>query len=312
MKPLISVVIAAHNAEAYLWETLASLQRQRFTVFEIILVDDGSTDGTKTIADRPQCRTISIARSGVSAARNIGLAAARAPAILFLDADDVLPPDALLALWDALCAEPTAPACLGQHLKFWADGSEAEDMAMSRGARMPEAETLKALVRRNFVVNGGTLLIRTEAARLCGGFNEKLRLGEDWDFWCRLALLGDFNVLREKIVLHYRQRTDGAQNRLRGTPLKVNDEAVISIFSHPSIRQRLSFTELWLSRRLARQDAYWSEARAHMLRRNWTLFAIYVAFGIVRYPETLFRRDQLKRYWRGAETAITALRQARR
>lgn len=312
MKPRISVIIAAHNAEAFLWETLASLQRQRFTDFEIILVDDGSTDGTRNIAARPNCRVLALPRSGVSAARNAGLAAAHAPAVLFLDADDLLPPDALGALWERLAACPTAPAVAGQHLKFWPDGEESPDMPLRRGAAMPERETLKALVRRNFVVNGGTLLIRTEAARQAGGFNSRLRLGEDWDFWCRLALLGDFAILRERIVLHYRQRVEGAQNRLRGTPLRLNDEAVISIFSHPRIRERLSLRERWLGRRLARQDAFWSEARAHLLRRNWLIFAAYVALGVLRYPETLFRAGQMQRYWRGAENAIAALRQARR
>lgn len=312
MTPRISVIIAAHNAEAFLWETLASLQRQRFTDFEIILVDDGSTDGTRKIAERPHCRVIALQRAGVSAARNAGLAAARASAVLFLDADDLMPPDALAALWDALQAAPDAPAVVGQHLKFWPEGEETPDMPHSRGAAMPERETLKALVRRNFIVNGGTLLIRTALARQAGGFNPRLRLGEDWDFWCRLALYGDFAVLRDRIVLHYRQRIDGAQNRLRGTPLRLNDEAVVSIFSHPHIRERLSFRERWLGRRLARQDAFWSEARAHLLRRNWLVFGAYVALGVLRYPETLFRGAQLKRYWRGAENAMTALKQARR
>lgn len=312
MKPNISVIIAAHNAEGSLWETLASLQRQRFTNFEIIVIDDGSIDGTRNIAVRPNVRLITIPRSGVSVARNIGLRAARGLAVLFLDADDLMPPDALCWLWKGLQSHPGAPAIVGQHLKFWTGSEEPHDTALARGIAMPERHTLKALLQRNFVVNGGTILIRAEAARATNGFNPKLRLGEDWDFWCRLALLGDFALLRERIVLHYRQRLDGAQNALRGTALKVNDEAVVSIFSHPLIRQRLSARELWLSRRFAQQDAYWSEARSHLLRRNWFSFVTYLVFGIIRYPETPFRISQLKRYWRGASHAMTALKRVQR
>ena len=310
--PRISVIIAAHNAEAFLWETLASLQRQRFTEYEIILVDDGSTDRTRAIAERPQCRIIALPHSGVSVARNTGLAAARAPYVLFLDADDVMPPDALGHLVEALDNSPHAVAAVGQHLKFWPDQAEPNEAALRRGADMPETDSLKALLRRNFIVNGGTLLIKTASARKVGGFNPHLRLGEDWDFWCRLALLGDFIILREIIVLHYRQRLDGAQNALRGTPFRINDDAVISIFSDPHIRARLSRHELWLSRRQARQDAFWSEARAHLLRRHLIFFSLYLAFGLIRYPETLFKISRLKRYWHGAETALEALRQARR
>lgn len=312
MKPLISVIIAAHNAEAFLWETLASLQRQRFTEYEIIVVDDGSTDGTRSIATRPQCRVIALPRSGVSIARNVGLKAARAPFILFLDADDVMPQEALGHLFAALNHRPDAVAAVGQHLKFWPDQEEPPDAPLRRGNAMPGANSLKALLRRNFIVNGGTLLIRTETARAAGGFNPRLRLGEDWDFWCRIALSGDIVVLRETIVLHYRQRVDGAQHKLRGTPFRLNDEAVVSIFSDPHIRARLTRWELWLSRRQAKQDSFWSEARAHLLRRHFASFAIYLIFGLIRYPETVFKIGQLKRYWRGAETAFDALRQARR
>ena len=312
MKPDISVIIAAHNAERFLWETLASLQRQFFTNFEIIVVDDGSIDGTRNIASRPHVTLISIPQSGVSEARNVGLRAARGSAVLFLDADDLMPPDALLWLWNGLDSNPSAPAIVGQHLKFWTDSEEPHGTVLARGSSMPERHTLKALLQRNFVVNGGTILIRREAARATNGFNPKLRLGEDWDFWCRLALLGDFALLRDRIVLHYRQRLDGAQNTLRGTALSVNDEAVISIFSHPLIRQRLSPRELWLSRRFAQQDAYWSEARAHFLRRNWLSFATYIVIGMIRYPETPFRIGQLKRYWRGASQALTALKRVQR
>lgn len=310
MLPRISIVIAAHNAEAYLWDTLASLQRQRFDGIETIVIDDGSTDGTSFIADRPPIRVINLPRSGVSLARNAGLALARSPTILFLDSDDLLAPDALNSLWRGLASYPDAIGIVGQHLKFWPDGEEDASMPFLRGAAMPNGDILKFLLQRNFIVNGGSFLIRTDAARKAGGFDPKLRLGEDWDFWCRLALQGSFAFLRNQIVLHYRQRNDGAQNRMRGSPLQLNDQAVASIFSHPEIRARLSWYELWMSQRLARQDIYWSEARAHMMRRNWLLFSAYVALGAARYPETVFRFEQFKRYLRGAENALKALRQA--
>src|SRR6266436_3460386 len=99
--PKVTVVIAAYNAEKFIQETLESVAAQSLDKLELIVVDDGSTDSTPDILRAFADRRLIVLRQdnrGVSAARNAGLALARAPYIFFLDADDILLRDALLRM----------------------------------------------------------------------------------------------------------------------------------------------------------------------------------------------------------------------
>ncbi len=97
--PMVSVVICAYNAERTLEECLESLRRPRYPNFEVIVIDDGSTDSTKEIAERfPEFRLISHENRGLSAARNDGIAAAQGEVIAFTDADCAVDPDWLTFL----------------------------------------------------------------------------------------------------------------------------------------------------------------------------------------------------------------------
>ena len=102
--PVISVIIPVYNAERYLRECLTSLVNQTFRAYEIIAVNDGSTDGSLAILrhfqkDWPQLRVIDQENGGVSAARNVGMAAARGEYLGFMDADDTVAPNYLERLY---------------------------------------------------------------------------------------------------------------------------------------------------------------------------------------------------------------------
>ena len=110
MNPKVSVVTPAYNAAAQLPEAISSVRAQTCTDWEMIVVNDGSTDGTASLLDAqddPRIRVIDQANSGVSAARNAGLDAAQGDYLTFLDADDVLPPGALAVRAQFLDAHPT-------------------------------------------------------------------------------------------------------------------------------------------------------------------------------------------------------------
>lgn len=101
----ISVIVPVYNAEDWLQDALASLQRQTYADFEVILVDDGSTDGSADICRKmcgqdPRFRIISQSNYGVSMARNAGLDHARGEWIAFMDADDEMPSDALAVMME--------------------------------------------------------------------------------------------------------------------------------------------------------------------------------------------------------------------
>src|SRR4051812_12341186 len=113
--PEVSVVVPAYNAARYLAQTLESVRAQTFTAWELIVIDDGSSDDTLAVAQEFARRDQRIsacrqANAGVAAARNAGLREANreAWAIMFLDADDVLESDALANLRAALRANPAA------------------------------------------------------------------------------------------------------------------------------------------------------------------------------------------------------------
>ncbi len=301
MPPVVTVVIAAHNAESYIQETLASVFAQSLEHIEVVVVDDGSTDGTQAIlrsCSDARLRVFRQRNSGVSAARNVGLAAARAPYIFFLDADDILCSDALGRMVDALDRAPRRVACFGHHIRMAEDGAELSARADLRWKVFPTHNTLRQLIAKNFIVCGA-ICIRTDAARAVEGFNPALKLGEDWEFWCRLAVLGDFVPLPDGVVLMYRQRSGGANYRLRTSPLRQSSEAIEAVYGNPAIRQHFSGRELKRRRRLAQIDAFWAGARNAYAQGRFGPFLGLLAIGAVYYPDSVLRPRLVYLFLRG-------------
>ena len=196
MSPLsITAVIPAYNIEDFIDNCLASVAAQTFDRWRCIVIDDGSTDSTRKRAlDWPDARVTVNAQSnrGVSAARNTGLAQAAGDFVMFLDGDDVLHPSALMRLQEGLVRNPMAVAAFGSFRKILSNGSPYPGEKPLARVEFPSGDVLDPMLRGNFLANGGHVLIRTDAARRAGGFDERLRLSEDWEFWCRLALQGPF------------------------------------------------------------------------------------------------------------------------
>jgi glycosyltransferase involved in cell wall biosynthesis len=299
--PCVTVVIAAYNAEKFIQETLDSVFGQSLENIELIVVDDGSTDATPKILAAISDRRLVVLRqknAGVSAARNAGLAAARAPYIFFLDADDILMPDALRALVTTLGRMPERVACFAHHVRIAEDGAPLSGDADLRWKLFPADDTLRHLVAKNFIVCGA-ICIRTEAARAVQGFDRTLKLGEDWEFWCRLAVLGDFAAMPDHVVLQYRQRFASANYRLRKEPLRQNFEAIDAVFSNPAIRQKFTPAELKRRRRLAEIDAFWAGARNEYLRNRVFSFLRHLVVGALWYPDSILRPRLVYLFVRG-------------
>ena len=222
----IAVIVPAYNVALWLYDCLASLRRQTHADWSAVVVDDGSSDATASIAeafDDARVRVIRQSNAGVAAARNRGIAmvcdvlpmgdgqrsvAVRpalgtqtADAVLFLDADDWLAADGLARLTKLLDASPWAVAACGGYARVDWDG-------VPHAVRPPpEGLLLSRLLVRNLFTNGGHVLIRREAIEQAGLFHPELTYGEDWEYWTRLALLGEFVSLRSrKPVLFVRER----------------------------------------------------------------------------------------------------------
>lgn len=190
-----SVVIATYNRLDVLRRSVASVLAQDEPDFELIIVDD-STDGTRewlaTLTD-PRIRIIlPERRRGVSAARNLGLAAARAPVVAFLDSDDAYYPQRLSRALAVMDNEPDLVCTLASAIK-----QVREEMRPSPlpDVKLSSAAFEWALYSDIIGVDGTSITARTEPARAIGGFCENMHRTEDREFLIRLARHGAARLL---------------------------------------------------------------------------------------------------------------------
>jgi glycosyltransferase involved in cell wall biosynthesis len=204
------------------------------------VVDDGSTDDTKAVVARLAEARIALvlqAHAGVSAARNRGIAALpECDAVLFLDADDWLAPDALARLLGQLETFPSAVAAAGA-CAFVPEHAQSGARAR-RVKRPPAGELLALLLERNLFANGGHLLIRRAAIERTGLFRRDLDFGEDWEYWTRVAALGPIAAAPGRPVLFVRERTAGAYQRQVIDPIAFVP-CIKAIFENPALTARL-------------------------------------------------------------------------
>jgi glycosyltransferase involved in cell wall biosynthesis len=310
--PKVTVVIAAYNVARFVRQSVESALAQSLNNIEVIVIDDGSTDNTQSILRTFSDHRLILLRqenSGVSAARNVGLALARAPYVFFLDADDILTRDALAHMVATLDQRPDRIACFGHHIKIAEDGAELSTRSYLRWKMLPAGDTLRNLISKNFI--SGAICVRTEAARAVGGFNAALALGEDWEFWCRLATLGDFVAMPDEIILLYRQRFSSASYQLRESPVRPNCEGIDAIYANPTIRARFSPAELKRRRRLADIDSFWAGARNQYVQGQMLGFLAYLAIGTSRYPDSILRPRLVYLFFRGLEQHVNRAARSR-
>jgi alpha-1,3-rhamnosyltransferase len=220
--PRVSIVIPAYNAERFLAATVRSVQRQRFTGWELIVFDDGSTDGTLDVArgfadGDARIHVVEGANGGVAAARNRGFAATdpRSELVIFLDNDDLWEPEMLEVLVGVLDEHPgyAAAHCVARCIDGDGERLHGDDLEMNmrrrRGFRgeilvdvpADEATTFADLVHQNWILTPGTLLIRRAVAELTGGFDPSTVPADDWDMGIRVSRHGDIGFVDRPLLL---------------------------------------------------------------------------------------------------------------
>ena len=180
----VTVAIAVYNQAHFLADALDSVMAQTRPVDEIIVVDDGSHDHPETVADRyPEVRLIRQDNAGLSAARNTGLLEATGDLILFLDADDMLRPEAIATALTFYAANPDAAFVYGGHRRVDSDGAPiGEDKFYPTGD-----DAHADLLRGNLIGMHATVVYDAETLRQAGGFHPDLRKCEDYDVYLRLT-----------------------------------------------------------------------------------------------------------------------------
>jgi hypothetical protein len=201
----ISVVVPAHNRAELLRHTLRSVAEQEEPVVEIIVADDGSTDGTAAVlADFGAVHVRNPAGGwGPSRARNAGLERVRTEYVAFLDSDDLWLPGATRVLRAALERHREAPFAFGRALSALRTDAGWRPDGLIGASREERAGLREALFVRNSVPSPGAL-VRTAAARAIGGYDPAVVWSEDHHFWIRLAKDAE-PVHVEELVSIYRR-----------------------------------------------------------------------------------------------------------
>lgn len=210
-RPLVSVVIPAYNAESYVLDAIAGVLLQAYEPLEILVVDDGSRDGTVALLEReaPRVRVIRQANAGAAAARNTGLRAARGELICLLDADDGWFPGKLLAQLEHLRSHPEAGMVFHQWMVLSPDGQGryAHPASGDEHAAAVDPECsgwIYSQLLLDCVVHTSTVMLRRQVVEDIGFFDTSLVNGEDYNYWLRVSrryeihkLAGVYSFYRE-------------------------------------------------------------------------------------------------------------------
>jgi glycosyltransferase involved in cell wall biosynthesis len=197
----VTVVIPCYNQAEYLGEAIESVQAQTYRSFEIVVVDDGSTDATAAVAGRyPGVRLLRQPNAGLSAARNAGLALARGDRLVFLDADDRLLPDALRDGVESLARHPEAAFTSGHYRFIRADGSTKSELP-----QIPiECPPYEGMLRGNYIGMHSTVMFRRAIFDEVGTFDTSLRSCEDYDLYLRITRRHPV-ARHDRLVAEYRR-----------------------------------------------------------------------------------------------------------
>ena len=211
--PKVSVVIPCYNSIRYIAETMDTVLNQTHQDFEVLVINDGSTDETpnwvKQLSEKePRVRMISQPNRGLPAARNTGIKHALGEYIAILDSDDLWEPTKLAKQVNSLDNNPEAGLCY-----TWTALADSDGIATGRlAASNAEGNVWRAMTEMNIVCCGSTPLIRRCCFDDVGLFDENLRFSEDWDMWWRIAAKYTFTVVKEPLIRYRQHQSNMSKN----------------------------------------------------------------------------------------------------
>lgn len=193
--PRCSVIMPTYNRAPFLERAIYSVQRQTSQDFELIIVDDGSVDGTKNLLDRAtdldsRIKVIEQSNAGPAAARNRAIETVMGNLITYIDSDNTWHPDHLITIEDEL-KNPYVAAYTGQNL-FLVGGTVEDQKIIGRKTRS-EAFNPTIFSRMN-TIDIGCFAHRADILETVGVFDESRTWGEDWDLIGRIAIQFPFNI----------------------------------------------------------------------------------------------------------------------
>ncbi len=253
--PEVSVVVTAFNQARWLDEAIEDVRRQTFPDWELVVVDDGSTDDTRVIVARHEedrrVRYVFQVNQERSAARNRGIAESAGRHVAFLDADDRWLPEKLAKQVAALAADPEAAFCYTPARFVDRDGTP---LPVRKPPRAIAGRIFPALVRANAIILASVVARRDRLAEV-GGFDATLPAYgcEDWDLWLRLARRWPVAVVDEELTLYRRHAGNTAREQVLRSALAVVDK----VYADPATARAAG-----ISRTAVRARHLWYHAAA--------------------------------------------------
>jgi glycosyltransferase involved in cell wall biosynthesis len=287
--PLVTVVIPCYNQAHFLREAIESVHSQTYRNFEIIVIDDGSTDNTSEVASRyEQVRLLRQENRGLAGARNTGIRHSEGDYLVFLDADDRLLPEALEVGVRELETHPGCAFVSGHCSLISADGSF---LSTPPGSQIEGGHYL-TLLRYNYVWTPGVAMFRRAVLESVGAFDTSLKAAEDWDIYLRVASkLPIFH--HGEVVVEYRQHG----SKMTGDPALMLSHCVAVVRSQREhVKGSKQRTKAYRTGLRAAKEYYGEplaeEVRAHIQQRRWGRALRGVLTLLRYYPRGVMLLDQ--------------------
>lgn len=214
-RPLVSVVIATYNYGSFLAAAIDSVLRQTYPHFEIIVVNDGSTDNTdeviKVYLNHPQLRYYKKKNEGQTKTKNFGIREAKGEYVAFLDADDFWEADKLTKQVELFNQNPLVGVVFS-HIRLV--GSNGEEIPSEKPKRY-RGKVTPYLYGYNFICFSSSM-VRKELFDKHGMFDESIKMGIDYDLWLRLSLVTEFDYVPEVLMasrIGHGQMSDNFEGR---------------------------------------------------------------------------------------------------
>ena len=263
---LVSVIIPCYNQAHFLGEAIESVLSQSYPHFEVVVVDDGSTDNTQEVAARyPGVRCIRQENQGLAGARNTGIRHSNGSFLVFLDADDRLLADALEAGLSSLKAHPECAFAFGSCQHIAADGSPLP----TAQAPCAERDYYLALLERNYIAVSAVVMYRRAVFEFVRGFDPSASPAEDYELYLRVAR--DYPVCcHERVIAEYRQH--GANTPENPEPLLISTLAVLLSQRRYVKGSKRHGQEYKIAVKVGRGfygEQLVDETRTHMRERQW-------------------------------------------
>ena len=234
-RPLVSIIIPCYNASRWLTETLESALAQTHPHTEIIVVDDGSSDGSLALArtfEPRGVRVVAQTNAGASAARNHGLRLARGDFIQFLDADDLVSPDKIAAQLAFLEAKPAGTLATCAWGRFQADPATAQFVDTAVFRDFAPVDFLVLAGDTDAMMHPSCWLVPRAVMDRAGPWNETLSLNDDGEYFCRVLLASRGMAYGAEGRSYYRSGLPGSLSQQRSERSRRSQFRSIELITH--------------------------------------------------------------------------------